>query len=253
MEHTTFYHNEEQYIVHHPKEVMQILNDLIKHKAMLKVSFNHGVDDYLTNIISIDPKVGVVYLDVGVDEEFNRRLFASSHVVFLKEDGVKIKWTSTQVTEVSLKDGKAIKIALPRDLIRLQRRDFYRFAAPFVNPVICRIPVPDVLEPEVESILELTLVDVSLGGISAFVSAPLNPALVIGQALSGCKIGFPDVGETNLTLMVRNITEVHTKGMVTKYRIGFVYVEPSRGNEGLINRYVYILERQAIALAHRGG
>jgi c-di-GMP-binding flagellar brake protein YcgR len=253
MEHTRFDHNEEQYIVHNPKEVMQILNDLIKHKAMLKVSFNHGADVYLTNIISIDQKVGAVYLDVGVDEEFNRRLFASSHIVFLKEEGVKIKWTSTQVTEVNLKDGKAIKIALPKDLIRLQRRDYYRFATPVANPVMCRIPVPDVLDPEVESVLELTLADVSLGGIGAFASAPLNPALVIGQELSGCKIGFPDVGETNLTLMVRNITEIHSKDVVTKYRIGFVYIEPSRGNEGLINRYVYILERQAIALAHGGG
>jgi c-di-GMP-binding flagellar brake protein YcgR len=180
-------------------------------------------------------------------------LFASDHVVFLKEDGVKIKWTSTQVAEVSLKDGKAIKITLPKDLIRLQRRDFYRFTTPVVNPVICRIPVPDVLDPEVESVLELTLADVSLGGIGVFASAPLNPALVIGQALSSCKIGFPDVGETNLTLMVRNITEIHSKDVVTKYRIGFVYIEPSRGNEGLINRYVYVLERQAIALAHGGG
>jgi len=250
MEHATFDHNEEQYIVHNSKEVMQILNDLIKHKAMLKVSFNHGADDYLTNIISIDPKVGAVYLDIGVDEEFNRRLLASSHVVFLKEDGVKIKWTSTQVTEVSLKDGKAIKIALPKDLIRLQRRDFYRFATPVANPVMCRIPVPDVLDPEIESILELTLVDVSLGGVGAFVSSPLNPAIEVGKTFIGCKIGFPDVGETNLTLMVKNITESHTKEGITKYRIGFVYVDPSRGNEGLINRYVYILERQAIALAH---
>lgn len=250
MEHVTFDHNEEQYIVHNPKEVMQILNDLIKHKAMLKVSFNHGADEYLTSVISIDAKVAAVYLDIGVDEEFNRRLMASDHIVFLKEDGVKIKWTSTHVSEVNLKDGKAIKIALPKDLIRLQRRDFYRFTTPVVNPVMCRIPVPDVLNPETEAILELALVDVSLGGIGAMVSAPLNPAVVVGKAFSGCKIGFPDVGETNLTLMVKNITEIHSKETVTKYRIGFMYVEPSRGNEGLINRYVYILERQAIALAH---
>jgi c-di-GMP-binding flagellar brake protein YcgR len=252
MEHATFDHIEEQYIVHNPKEVMQILNDLIKHKAMIKVSFNRGADVYLTNIISIDSNVGAVYLDIGVDEEFNRRLLASGHVIFLKEDGVKIKWTSTHVAEVNLKDGKAIKIAMPKDLIRLQRRDFYRFATPVVSPVMCRVPVPDALSPEVESALELTLVDVSLGGIGAIVAAPLNPAVVVGQAFSGCKIGFPDVGEANLTLMVQNITEIHTKEVVTKYRVGFVYVEPSRGNEGLINRYVYILERQAIALAHGG-
>lgn len=250
MEHAAIVHNEEQYIVHNPKEVMQILNDLIKHKAMLKVVFNHGADEYLTSVISLDPKTNAVYLDIGIDEEFNRRLLASDHVVFLKEDGVKIKWTSTHVTEASLKDGKAIKIGLPKDLIRLQRRDFYRFTTPVVNPVMCRIQVPDVLNPEEEATLDLPLVDVSLGGIGVIASAPLNSAIVVGQAFNGCKIGFPDVGETNLTLMVRSITEIQSKEALTKYRIGFMYVEPSRGNEGLINRYVYILERQAIALAH---
>lgn len=252
MEHVTFDHNEEQFIVHNPKEVMQILNDLIKHKSMLRVSFNRGADECLTSVISLDAKTASVYLDIGIDEEFNRRLLASSHIIFLKEDGVKIKWTSTHVSEVNLKDGKAIKIALPKDLIRLQRRDFYRFSTPVVNPVMCRIPVPDALHPEEEIVLDLTLVDVSLGGVGAIASAPLNPAIVVGQSFNGCKIAFPDVGETNLTLMVRSITEMRTNEVVTKYRIGFMYVEPSRGNEGLINKYVYILERQAIALAHWG-
>lgn len=250
MEHAAIAHNEEQYIVHNPKEVIQILNDLVKHKSMIKVIFNHGADVYLTSIISIDAKTGAVYLDVGIDEEFNRRLLASHHVVFVKEDGVKIKWTSTHISGVELKDGKAIKIALPKDMVRLQRRDYYRFTTPVASPVVCKIPVPDVLNPAEETILELTLVDVSLGGIGAFATTPLNPALVLGQALNSCKIGFPDVGETNLTLRVKNITEIRVQDVVTKYRVGFEYVEPSRGNEGLINRYVYILERQAIALAH---
>ena len=250
MEHAASLHNEEQYIVHHPKEVMQILNDLIKQKAMIKVSFNRGVDIYLTSIISVDAKAGLVYLDVGVDEEFNKRLLTSDHLVFVKEDGVKIKWTSNQVVGVDLADGKAIKIGLPKDMVRLQRRDFYRFSTPVVNPVVCKLPVPDALDADVESILELTLIDVSLGGIGTIVLAPLNPAIVIGSAFSGCEIGFPDVGETNLVLMVKNITEIHVPELVSKYRIGFEYVEPSRGNEGLINRYVSILERQAIALAH---
>ena len=252
MEHAASLHNEEQYIVHHPKEVMQILNDLIKQKAMIKVSFNRGVDIYLTSIISVDAKAGLVYLDVGVDEEFNKRLLTSDHLVFVKEDGVKIKWTSNQVVGVDLADGKAIKIGLPKDMVRLQRRDFYRFSTPVVNPVMCRIPVPDALHPEEEIVLDLTLVDVSLGGVGAIASAPLNPAIVVGQSFNGCKIAFPDVGETNLTLMVRSITEMRVNEVVTKYRIGFMYVEPSRGNEGLINKYVYILERQAIALAHGG-
>lgn len=242
--------DEEQYIVHNPKEVMQILNDMIKQKATLKVSFNHGEDIYLTTVIAVDVKTHTVHLDIGRDEEFNRRLLASHHVLFAKEDGVKIKWTSTHVTEVALRDGKAIKIALPKDLIRLQRREFFRFSTPIANPVLCRIPLPDQLNPEEDKEFEFSLADVSLGGVAAITSEPLDSAFQIGANFNHCKISFPDVGVTNLTLKVKNITQIQTKDAVIKNRVGFEFIEPSRGNEGLINRYVFILERQAIALAH---
>lgn len=250
MEHAVQHIDEDQFIVRNPKEVMQILNDLVKQKASVKVSFNHGADVALTTVIGVDVKGHAVHLDIGRDEEFNRRLFASHHVLFLKEDGVKIKWTSTHVSEVSLKDGKAIKIALPKDMVRLQRREFFRFATPIANPVLCRIPVPDEASPEEDRELEFTLLDVSLGGVGMFTSDLLDPAFEIGARFDHCKINFPDVGVTNLTLEVRNITEIQVKEGVFKHRLGVQFIEPSRGNEGLINRYVYILERQAIALAH---
>lgn len=253
MEHAVHVADEEQYIIHNPKEVMQILNDLVKHKTMLKVSFNHGADAYLTNVIAIDAKKHIVHLDIGRDEDFNRRLLASHHVIFSKDDGVKIKWTSTRITEVMLHDGKAIEISLPKDLIRLQRREFYRFSTPIVNPVLCRIPLPDKANPDNENTLELTLLDVSLGGVGVIVPDPLDQALVIGASFDNCKISFPNVGVTNLTLKVKNITEIHTKDGAIKHRVGLQYIEPSRANEGLINRYVFILERQVMALAKVNG
>lgn len=253
MEHAVHTEDEAQYIVHNPKEVMQILNDFVKLKTTLKVSFNHGADIYLTTIIAVDVRTNCVYLDISGDEAFNRRLLSSDHVLFCKEDGIKVKWTSSLVSEVILKDGKAIKISLPTDMVRLQRREFFRFATPIANPVVCRIPLLDEFNPEQERELELVLLDVSLGGIGALTSNPIDPVLMIGTRFDHCKISFPDVGVTNLTLRVRNITEMPMADGTVKQRIGLEYIEPSRGNEGLINRYVHILERQAIALANGAG
>ncbi len=251
MEHVTFTPDEEQYIVHNTKEVIQILTHLVKQKANLKASFNHGDDIYLTTIISVDDKNHTVHLDIGRDEEFNRRLLASQSVVFCKDDDVMIKWTSTHISEVSLKDGKAIRIALPKNLIRLQRREFYRFATPIVNPVCCLLPIADKVTAGNLEVLELSLVDVSLGGIGIVVTEPVNPVLYVGASFDNCKISFPDIGVTNLTLKVRNTMPIHTKDGQIKHRIGLQYIEPSRSNEGLINRYVFVLERQEVALANR--
>lgn len=250
MEHAAHTDDEGQYVVHNPKEVMQILTDLLKQKTTLKVSFNHGADVYLTTVIAVDAKNHAVHLDIGRDEDFNRRLLASHRVLFAKDEGIKIKWTSTHISEITLRDGKAIKIALPQDLIRLQRREFFRFSTPIVNSVPCRIPLPDEENSDEEKALELTLLDVSLGGIGAVAADPLDPALVVGASFDNCKISFPDVGVTNLTLKVKNITQIRTGDSAIKHRVGLQYMAPSRGNEGLINRYVFMLERQAMALAN---
>ncbi len=250
MEQNTHLPDEEQYVVHNLKEIIQILTDLSKRKVMLNVSFNHGSDVCLTTIIAVDVKNHAVYLDIGLDEAFNSRLLANHHVAFSKDDGVKIKWISSHLSVVALKDGKAIRIALPQKLIRLQRREFFRLATPIVNPVPCQIPIPDETNPDVDRMLEFTLVDVSLGGIGAIVSDTLGLVLIVGASFDRCKISFPDVGVTSLTLQVRNIIPVSMKDGSMKYRIGFQYIEPSRGNEGLVSRYTFNLERLALAVAN---
>lgn len=249
MEQHTHTHDQEQFIVQNQKQIIQILNELAKRHEMLKVSFNN--DTCLTNVISVDANNHVVYLDIGIDEAFNNRLSASHHVVFTKDEGVRIKWTSAHVSLVTLKDGKAIKIALPQIMMRLQRREFFRLATPIVNPVPCIIPIVDETNSEAERALELTLVDVSLGGVAAIAADPLDEIFVIGASFNQCKINFPEVGETSLTLQIRNITPITMKDGAIKHRIGLQFITPSRGNEGLINRYTYNLERQAMAVASK--
>lgn len=249
MEHATQLDNEEQFTIQNEKEIIQILNDLAKHHEMLKVTFNH--DTCLTNVISVEANNHVAYLDIGIDEAFNSRLLASHHVVFSKDDGIRIKWTSTQVSLATLKDGKAIKIALPQQMMRLQRREFFRLATPIVSPVPCLIPISDETNPDADRVLELTLVDVSLGGVGVIAANPLDEVLVIGANFDKCKINFPEVGETSLTLQVRNITPMTMKDGAIKHRVGLQFISPSRGNEGLINRYTYNLERQAMAVVSK--
>lgn len=242
---------EEPYLVHNLKEIIQILSDLSKRKTMIKASFNRGDDEYLTTIIEVDEKNHALYLDIGLDEAFNNKLLQSSHVVFLRDDGVRIKWVSDQVSVVSKTDGKAIRIALPIRLIRMQRRDFFRVPTPVLNAVPCQIPIlNEVVDSGADRSLELTLVDVSLGGVGVMATDPLHPALVEGASFDSCKISFPDVGMANLTLQVKNIMPIPVKSGSIKYRIGLQYIEPSRGNESLIHKYTFNLERSMLVNAH---
>lgn len=241
--------DDELYVVRNDKEIIQILSDLAKHKVMLKATFNKGNDVYLTTVIAVDAKNKSVHLDIGRDDAFNIRLLASDHVTFSKDNGIRIKWVSEEISEVVLKDGRAIKISLPSEMVRLQRREYFRLATPRVNPVPCQIPIPDEEDPDQERMLELTLIDVSIGGIGVISPDPLDVALSEGVRFDRCKISFPDIGVTSLTLKVRYIVPIRMKDGSVKHRVGFQYVDPSRGNQGLVQRYTFHLERLAIALA----
>ena len=243
--------DEDRCTVRNSKEIGQILVELAKSKSMINVSFNQGQDQCLTTVITVDRVNGIAYLDVGIDDGFNKRLLASTHITFTKNEGVKIKWVSTSITVVKLKDGQALRIAFPQSLVRLQRREFFRLKTPIVNPVICKIPIVNPEFPDEEKTLELTLVDVSLGGVGTIAPDPLPSHVTEGAMFESCKIGFPDIGETHLTLCVRNIKQMNMHDRSVKHRIGFEFMQPSRGNQSLIQRYVTKLERDAIAVAQR--
>jgi c-di-GMP-binding flagellar brake protein YcgR len=242
--------NEQQFVVHNVKAIGQILADLLKHKTTLKVSFNNGNDVYLTSVIALDTVNHAVFLDIGRDEAFNKRLLESHHVTFEKDDGIRVRWVSTRLVAANMADGKAIKIAQPQSMIRLQRREYFRIPTPIINPVLCRIPMPDPKNPDEDKILELTLVDISLGGVGVTSIGILDPSFTPGATFSSCKMDFPDIGMTSLKLQVMSMSPIPMKDGTIKHRIGLKFIDPSRGNEGLIHRYTYNLERAAMAIAN---
>lgn len=235
--------------VHNPKEICQILSDLAKNKAVINLSFNQGRDQCLSTVIAVDGDRNAVYLDIGIDEGFNRRLVESNHVIFSKNEGIRISWASSKVTDVRLKDGAAMRIAVPKSLIRLQRREFFRLNTPVVNPIKCFIPYTNPINPDDDALIELTVIDISLGGIGTILNGPLHPALEVGASFAGCKMELPKEGVVTPSLSVRNIKELTTRLGEVKYRIGLQFVEQSRSDQKMIQHYTFQLEREALVIA----
>lgn len=239
----------EKFTVQHPKEICQILTELAKNKALLNVSFNYGQDQCLTSVIGVNADKGVAYLDMGLDDGFNKRLLDATHLIFSKDDGIKVRWTSHKVVVVKLKDGQALKIALPQQLVRLQRREFYRSSTHVVNPAVCRLPYCNPLLPEQPAFIDLMLVDASMGGIGVILSEPIPASLDINQTFARCQIKIPEYGELTVTLNLRYCIETTTVNGSHRHRLGFEFRELSHAQQRLIQRYVTDLEREALMIA----
>ena len=250
MSHGNVSAEDQRYLVSNKKEVLQILSELAKQKTTLSVAFNHGQESFLTTVIAVDDVKQVAYLDIGRDEAFNQRLLASQDVVVSNNIGIRIHWSCHSLKLATLKDGNAISIGLPTDLVRVQRREYFRHPTPVRPPVLCRIPLAsgDGANGEDENILQFSLTDVSVGGIGAIAPDPLHEAISVGAQFDNCKIEFPGVGTTNLTLCVRQVKHIVMKSDTSHHRVGFEFINPSRGNQALIQRYTFILESESLAL-----
>lgn len=248
MPHEKISAEDQRYLVQNKKEILQILSDLAKHKTMLSVSFNHGTESFLTSVIAVDDVRQVAYLDIGRDEAFNARLIASSDAIFTNNDGIKIHWTSHNLRAATLKDGQAICIGLPHDLVRVQRREYFRHPTPARSPVICKIPMISEKDenPGDERFLAASLLNVSIGGVGIVAPGSSHQALSVGAQFDNCKIEFPGVGTTNLTLCVRCIRHIEMKNDTIQYHVGLEFINPSRGNQALIQRYTFILESESL-------
>lgn len=105
-----------------------------------------------------------VYMDKRLDSLFNKRLLNSESITLCKTDGIKIRWNTKKLTEVRLKDGEALKMALPKSLYRFQRRDFFRSLTPIIEPILCYISTVNPAN-DAEEMLVMTLTGASLGGV----------------------------------------------------------------------------------------
>jgi flagellar brake protein len=237
---------EEDFIVRHDLQILQILKALKDEGSDLKVSFNHGEDDYVTRIIHIAADHQHLYLDMTLDEDFNKRMVASPELLIRKDNGIRIKWKSRQHSVAKLSDGYALKMEMPKELVRLQRRELYRLKPPMVAPVPCEIPVPDHENPEVKKNIQYNLADVSLGGIGLIIQNSLHPSIKVGTIFEGCKINFPNIGEALINLEVKNINALNSDKAEEKYRVGLEFKNPSRSSEGLIQKYTFNLERSLL-------
>ncbi len=243
----TMQSNEEDYIVRNKKEVTQILNGLLDNKTPLKISFNQDKEEYRTPIVSIDTQNNAVYFDMSLDKAFNKRLLASESISILKDTGIKIKWQAELHTLTTLADGNALRVQLPEAMIRLQRRALFRLPIPMTIPVTCTLQVPNVITPSKNDTVKVEVLDISLGGICLHASNGVHPGIKVGAVFKNAKVFLPEIGETEITLAVRNIIPITQAKTKQKYRIGFEFVNPSRASEAVIHKYTFDLERSMLA------
>jgi len=224
-------------------EIVAHLRTIIDHRQNVTVFSNKGKSFIITRLLNIDPERGVMVLDWGAKEHENRMLLQSERNVFVSAPaGVKTQFSTGPVREISFEGAPAFESPLPTQVIKLQRREFFRIHTPVAQPVLCRL----VDHASGEKLLPLF--DISLGGMALTLPVSHGDWLEAGQVYQQAVIELKPFGTLQVGVEVRHIMRLQMKNGTEMLRVGCMFQGMNTPRETLVQRYIAQLERERRAL-----
>ena len=230
-----------QYLLHSPTEIAFVLRTAMQKGCMITVYFDMGQSFFLTSLVNVGPK-GMI-LDYGSDEETNRRALKATRLLCTTSvDKVKVQFALDGVSLIQYEGSPAFFSSLPENLLRLQRREYFRVSTPIANPLVCGVPF--IGEDGKATLHQATLLDISAGGMGLMIDMEHAHLFSRGTIFNGCELNLPDDGKIKLDLEVRNAFQVTTRSGTQYTRVGCEFVNLPGLHLTMIQRYITRLERE---------
>ncbi len=226
------------YMIHSRMEIIYILRALQHKNELVTAYFNQGQDFLLTSIIDVDSDNGTVIFDYGANELLNKRILESDKIILVTtQDRVKVQFVAGRMQQIEHFGRPAFRASLPGELLKLQRREYYRLATPVINPIKCSMAKQD------KGRIDAIIADISLGGIAITHYRELMQ-LEIGDSFSACRIILPDMGTVTTDIEIRNEQEITMKNGSKIHRAGCMFMNLHSSQQAMIQRYIIKLDRE---------
>jgi len=233
---------ENEYLITNPKEIVSILHDIAQRKSRVALYYNEGISMVLTLILAVDENG--VWIDAASNAQDNRLIERSKRIIFVStHNQAKVQFVAGDVVMGTYEDAPAFSLGLPRKLLRLQRRDYYRLVTAETGALNCIIrPVANQSTQH-----EVTVMDISIGGV-ALVCEQTGVELHPGIVYEHCQIELPGVGTVIAAIEVKNTFEITDRSGKVKRRAGCIFVKPDGKTTMLLQRYVAQMQQQLASM-----
>jgi c-di-GMP-binding flagellar brake protein YcgR len=227
-----------RYAVHSRAEILFLLRAMQQRKLLVNLDLPGSRQIVVTSVIAVDERSNTLILDSARGDALNRELMSGKGAEFIAQlDGVSITFATGPVALFEYEKLPALRLALPRSLIRLQRREHFRVQLPIANPVRCIVPstVEDDPEPIVAHV-----VDISCGGVAL---SGGRLAAEPGRLLPDCQLLLPESEAVRTSLEVRNSAQVRLHSGAFQTRLGCKFIDLPRDMAARLQRFVMDIER----------
>ena len=247
-----------RYLLSDPRAIVAILRQLIEAHALVSARLRPGSDAFITAILGVAEDGESLVIDASREEAINARISAAAEnprgsdtqaedpdqAVILdcvtQLDRIRIQFSLHKLQLSSSEGSAAFRAALPHQLLRLQRREFYRLQAPVTQSLTCTLPLRHT-DGAVRS-ADLRVLDISGGGVAIAVP-PADAALEAGMELMDFQLKLPGSAPIPARLSVRNLFRITTGNGIEMLRAGCQFTHMPPGAEDAIQRYILKVER----------
>lgn len=224
-------------------EIAFILRSLAQNHVNLGIYFNAGRDMMLSRVLSVDSKTKEFIIDVSGHSATNAAITQAERILFVTAlDGVKVQFSVAGLSLGKYEGKPAFIIQFPQDLIKLQRREFFRLLTPITNPLTCDITLPN----SQKTLLELH--DISLGGAGIWLKDDQHTQLESGLVIQNANFDFVTAGTAKLDIEVRSTHPVTLAHGKVRWLAGVRYINLPRNIETNLQKLLAHLERERKAL-----
>lgn len=226
-----------------PVEVGFVLRTLAQRADFVTAYFNAGKEMLLTRILDVNLKARQFVFDLSGHQASNAAIQKAEKVVFIAlPEGVKVQFSTGQIREILHEGRPAFSAPFPPDLIKLQRREFFRLPTPLSNPYFCRLTLGN------DSPLRLELRDISLGGAGMWFPETHIARIELGMKFQQVMFDLGPGGVMRLDIEVRNYRSIVNRQGQTQYIVGVRFCNMSRALESNLQKLISHLERERKAL-----
>lgn len=229
---------EERFHIIGQRPVQFLLAGLAEQNEQFAVHFNHGAEHFLSLLLAAPPDSGKLIFDCSGSPEINQRVQRCDSLVFNGHPGgIQVQFTCGRPMEIIHAGARAFAVALPKHVLRLQRRESFRIETPRSKPVEFFGRQPS------GALLKLAGHNISCAGIGLTASS-LPPELAPGLLLKNSRFTLPEEKhDFFVDAVVHHITELQTRSG-PQWRIGLEFIKLPYAEENRVQRYIAKVEHE---------
>jgi flagellar brake protein len=220
----------------------KLLNTIEEDEHELYVYLQSDHTQFVTEILNIDWASGLMWLGTPYEKSLSAHCNASTAYVMVSfPDGVKVQFAGMGILQSQYQGADALRIAIPKTIVRLQRRNYFRVMADEELNAQVKLEIPSVSSP-------ISLIDISLAGCGLNLqSAPSQHQA--GEVIKDVRLTLPDGdGSMLVELVVRNIKPLADHPEMVQ--LGCEMKPLEKGAERRLQRFLLATERRQRANLH---